>query len=38
MKNTVELKKQFVKGEYDSLLTDIYLDENKIEEQRARYV
>ena len=38
MKNTVELKKQFVKGEYDSLLTDIYLDENKIEYQRARYV
>ena len=38
MKNTVELKKQFVKGEYDNLLTDIYLDENKIEYQRARYV
>lgn len=38
VKNTVELKKQFVKGEYDSLLTDIYLDENKIEYQRARYV
>ena len=38
MKNTVELKKQFVKGEYDNLLTDIYLDENKIEYQRERYV
>ena len=38
MKNTVELKKQFVEGEYDNLLTDIYLDENKIEYQRARYV
>ena len=38
MKNTVELKKQFLKGEYDNLLTDIYLDENKIEYQRERYV
>ena len=36
--NTVELKKLFADGQYDELLKDIYLDEAKIEYQRARYV
>ena len=38
MKSTAELKKQFLNKEFDSLLTDIYLDDSKIEYQRNRYV
>ena len=38
MKSTVELKKQFLNSEFDSLLTDIYLDDSKIEYQKNRYV
>ena len=38
MKSTVELKKEFLNGDYDELLTDIYLDESKIEYQKERYV
>ena len=38
MKSTAELKKQFSNKEFDSLLTDIYLDDSKIEYQRNRYV
>ena len=36
--NTVELKKLFADGQYDELLMDIYLDDAKIEYQKARYV
>ena len=36
--NTVELKKSFADGQYDELLMDIYLDDAKIEYQKARYV
>ena len=38
MKSTAELKKQFSNKEFDNLLTDIYLDDSKIEYQRNRYV
>ena len=38
MKSTAELKKQFSNKEFDSLLTDIYLDDSKMEYQRNRYV
>ena len=36
--NTVELKKLFADGQYDELLMDIYLDEEKLEYQKERYV
>lgn len=38
MKLSSELKKEFQKGKYDSLLLDIYVDEGQLEYQRARYV
>ena len=38
MKSTVELKKGFLNGTYDDILTDIYLDESKIDYQKNRYV
>ncbi len=36
--NTVELKKSFAGGQYDELLMDIYLDDSKLDYQKARYV
>ena len=38
MKRTAELKELFANGEYDNLLTDIYLDTSRIEYQKERYV
>ena len=37
MKSTVELKELFANGNYDNLLTDIYLDTSRIEYQKERY-
>ena len=37
MGNTTELKNQFLNGNYDELLKDIYLDESKIEYHKNRY-
>ena len=36
--NTVELKKSFAGNQYDELLLDIYLDDSKLDYQKARYV
>ncbi len=36
--NTTELKNAFAKNQYDELLMDIYLDEGKMEYQKARYI
>ena len=38
MKRTVDLKELFANGDYDNLLTDIYLDTSRIEYQKERYV
>lgn len=38
MKSTTQLKKEFQNGEYDDLLTDIYIDKERISYQRQRYV
>ena len=35
---TTKLKEQFRRGEYDTRLHDIYLEDNKIEYQRSRYI
>ena len=35
---TTDLKELFKSGEQDNLLMDIYLDENRLEYQRERYV
>ena len=38
MKRTVDLKELFANGDYDNLLTDVYLDTSRIEYQKERYV
>ena len=38
MSTTANLKNEYESKKYDELLKDIYLDENKIEYQRTRYV
>ena len=38
MKSTLDLKGLFANGNYDNLLTDIYLDTSRIEYQKERYV
>ena len=38
MKRTVDLKELFANGDYDNLLTDIYLDTSRIEYQKERYI
>ena len=36
MKRTAELKELFANGDYDNLLTDIYLDTSRIEYHKER--
>ena len=38
MKKTNEIKEALKKGDYKDLLTDIYVDESRIEYQTERYI